>query len=235
MKNLKISKLIKERNMQKAHEMGRIEMILRKGFTKGETFQSNLEEANRTYHTIGELVVTSGSIVACDPLAFSDVEPFAVSVPNGSFPLTLCIANLEDEKHIVEKAILNFSYEDVAEWKPALIRKIDPYYSGEEMFDYTVDSGTGCFMDKDVAELLLSKKAKDIISEFIVSELGKNSIHNCNYANIKLKHETKGTLIAFSSGFGDGIYCSYFGYDRNGKVACLVTDFAFNLLMGNLI
>jgi hypothetical protein len=37
--------------------------------------------------------------------------------------------------------------------------------------------------------------------------------------------ENVGNLIAFSSGWGDGGYPSFFGYDSHDHLACLVTDF----------
>ncbi|NOT69817.1 MAG: DUF4241 domain-containing protein [Hyphomicrobium sp.] len=33
-------------------------------------------------------------------------------------------------------------------------------------------------------------------------------------------------VAMFHSGWGDGFYASYFGYDADGNVAALVTDFA---------
>lgn len=34
-----------------------------------------------------------------------------------------------------------------------------------------------------------------------------------------------GNIIMFTSGWGDGFYASWFGYDAQGHVAALVTDF----------
>jgi hypothetical protein len=33
-------------------------------------------------------------------------------------------------------------------------------------------------------------------------------------------------IAMFESGWGDGFYASYFGFDEEGRVAALVTDFA---------
>src|SRR4029078_4230104 len=33
-------------------------------------------------------------------------------------------------------------------------------------------------------------------------------------------------IVMFTSGWGDGFYASWFGYDAQGRVAALVTDFA---------
>jgi len=35
----------------------------------------------------------------------------------------------------------------------------------------------------------------------------------------------EGNCVAFSSGWGDGVYASYFGYSTAHDVVCLVTDF----------
>jgi Protein of unknown function (DUF4241) len=32
-------------------------------------------------------------------------------------------------------------------------------------------------------------------------------------------------IVAFTSGFGDGAYACYFGYDKDNEVVCLLTDF----------
>jgi hypothetical protein len=35
----------------------------------------------------------------------------------------------------------------------------------------------------------------------------------------------EGNLIAFSSGYGDGAYATYAGYNANGELCAVVTDF----------
>lgn len=46
----------------------------------------------------------------------------------------------------------------------------------------------------------------------------------CGWASVAEEGYT-GNLIAFSSGWGDGRYGSFFGYDAAGRISCLVTDF----------
>jgi len=45
-------------------------------------------------HTIGDLVVTSGHILACDPMFLFETPPFADTVPPGRYPLILSVAAL---------------------------------------------------------------------------------------------------------------------------------------------
>lgn len=127
--------------------------------------------------------------------------------------------------HIVAEAILHFSNEDVVEWKPAVIKKQDPYYVGKEVSEYTVDSGIGCFMDAEVAKLLLSEMKDENYSDKITDELRKSFSETMSLVNIEINHKTGGNLVAFSTGFGDGIYSSQIGYDKSGKIVCITTDF----------
>jgi hypothetical protein len=44
-------------------------------------------------------------------------------------------------------------------------------------------------------------------------------------ATVTVQGGAGGNLIAFSSGWGDGCYASFFGYDAHDKLVGLVTDF----------
>ena len=43
---------------------------------------------------------------------------------------------------------------------------------------------------------------------------------------MKVSNATEANLIAFSSGWGDGGYASFWGYDEKDNITSLVTDFA---------
>ena len=211
--------------MQTNTNVGVNETVMSKFSIVDELFSCDYGSGVLTYDKIGELIVKSGSIVACDPLCLSNIEPFIIPVPNGSFPVFLSDIDFIWGYHIVAEAVLNFSNEDVVEWKSALVKKQDPFYSGKEISEYTVDSGIGCFMDAEVAKLLLSKMKDENYADKITDEIEKSFSETMSLANIEINSETGGNLIAFSTGFGDGIYSSQIGYDKNGKIACIVTDF----------
>ena len=46
-----------------------------------------------------------------------------------------------------------------------------------------------------------------------------------DWVDFRMDQATQANIILFSSGLGDGYYPSYFGYDRDGSVVCLATDF----------
>jgi hypothetical protein len=55
------------------------------------------EIADLQCHNVGNLVVTSGKLLACDPYYCSEVEPFeAVPIPPGQYPVILTVACLRN-------------------------------------------------------------------------------------------------------------------------------------------
>ncbi len=193
------------------------------------------------------LEVTSGRVVACDPLVFlSGADPFAREVAPGRY--TVLTGEIEGENAY---AMLRFSAGTIATWEVARC-------PGEEDIEgwpgYGVDSGVGCFVDLDavahfvetedaLGEQVSAKVAEegidpdDVIAhheafERIRAEIGggadpladlERALATKPTASAKLS-ET-GNLVAFRSGVGDGVYASFWGLDAAGKPLVLVTDF----------
>jgi hypothetical protein len=179
-------------------------------------------------HHIGDLHISSGEVIACDPFTSPDVEPFTVVVTPGTYPLILSVANYEDEDQRVAGAMLRISNEKAMAWQMALqtgqgLEELE----ADEIFGHDVDSGTSCMMDADAAQSLMEKmEADESYFETIIREMDKTYVDTWSWANISMNEETKANMIAFSSGMGDGLYASYFGFDASGNVVSLITDFA---------
>lgn len=176
--------------------------------------------------TVGELVVTSGKLVARDPGYFEDIAPFTQEVAPGRYPVILALAHFErtaDER--VASAMVRFSDEEAIRWEWARrVGKDVETQEEEEPFCYCVDSGAGCFMDRDAADLLLEWKEQD--------EQGLYAFLNEHERYIgdslewpDLDASTGLNVITFTSGWGDGGYPSCWGYDANDKPVYLATDF----------
>ena len=54
----------------------------------------------------GELVLTTGRVVACDPAVSPETEPFAVALPAGAHPVTLSVAHFDDGDQRVAGAMV---------------------------------------------------------------------------------------------------------------------------------
>jgi hypothetical protein len=96
----------------------------------------------------------------------------------------------------------------------------------DEFYGYSVDSGAGCFMDLKSARVLDNRMGEDPeYFEQLLAAANPVYVDTRLWADFPLEPATGLNVVFFSSGFGDGTYPSYWGYDRAGGLACLVTDF----------
>jgi hypothetical protein len=180
-------------------------------------------ELTFTKKRIGSLKVSSGRIVAGDPLVLDDPEPFVIVFPIGAVPVELAVARIGNDERIAFARLL-FSERPVVRWEPALLAGQDPAkLEPGELFGYGVDSGTGGFMDRAAAVALAQRFEKDdSYFEAIVAKMDETQRTTWSATLWELGKEN---AAFFSSGWGDGLYGSYVGYDASGKIARLLTDF----------
>lgn len=170
---------------------------------------------------IGRLRIPSGQLLACDPFFCETARPFAARVPRGEFPLQLALARFGREERVA-LARLSFLPEPVVRWEPA---RLQGGAAGPgDAAGYGVDSGTGAFMDLAAWQEVVRRMAREpqAFSERLYGELDRNDAPARAWAVLRLG---PGSMALFSSGWGDGGYASYWGYDRRGRLAALLTDF----------
>jgi len=108
---------------------------------------------------VGKIYLSSGKLVACDPLITNDMLPFTTDFPKGDFSVIL---HKERESNCVAYAEIIFNNSEIKEWKMATTAGQDiKDLVEEEVFGYPVESGMGCFMDVD------TQQPVKIITEFI--------------------------------------------------------------------
>jgi len=177
-------------------------------------------------HDLGNLVVTAGQIIACDPYFCAETEPFdAKPIPAGQYPVVVSVAHVHKNDQRVALAAIIFHTDLPVRWQIAAPTDVDitPRRYG---YTYCVDSGTGCFMDADaVSHFAPICEDYDIRTDPIVAEMDKHYRYTWGWANICVNEDTGTNIVAFSSGWGDGGYPSYFGYDENETILCLITEF----------
>lgn len=181
---------------------------------------------------IGKLIVKSGRICAADPfVALSDMKPFDQDVPSGEFAVRLAVGfhpagEVKDNR--VSFARVDFSNAAVVRWSLAVIdgQDIGSLKEGE-IFGYGVDAGTGSFFDPRAGQSANALHDADPNAwEAWQTEGEANGPKVIGPYSFVLMQPMGDTNVAmFSSGWGDGFYSSWFGFDAEGKVAALVTDF----------
>jgi hypothetical protein len=178
----------------------------------------------------GTLKLPSGRICAADPfIAITDTKPFMQATPAGAFPVRLAVADFPSGGLRVAFARVHFSDAPVVRWSMAVIEGQDLGTLKEgHIFGYGVDAGTGSFFDpaagKAAAALL---DADENAWEAWQTEGEANGPKVVGpYFFLLDVPLGSANAIMFGSGWGDGFYASWFGYDAKGNVVALVTDFA---------
>ncbi len=202
------------------------------------TLSSNLDLASRsdadlasrsiTVLHMGDVELTSGRIVASDPLVGPDRPAFVRTVPPGNYPVTLYQAFGR-----VAAASLRFGPGKPVRWELAVIAGQDiKSLKADEFFGYPVDAGLGCYMDADTYALIQAreqqvraeKSSADInyYDDVLASEI---KVNDDKYVMHRPMTGKRGNVAIFWSGWGDGFYPVFWGLDANGRPLVLFTDF----------
>lgn len=204
--------------------LGNIAKLFNKNFVESpliETFDA------------GKIHLSTGSIVACDPLITNDMASFKVNFPQGEFPV---LVHKEKESNCIAYVEIIFSAAQISEWKLATTdgQNIEEL-KGEEIFGYPVESGMGCFMDAETQDCLnhLEKRLfhrkgaefMGIYEEFFHEHFFDENGAIDQFAFLKPDEDKAGNIFAFETGYGEGFYASYIGFGIDGEPVKLVSEF----------
>jgi len=133
------------------------------------------------------------------------------------------IAHIRTDQRVAFSTV-RFQETDPVVWKMMTVGSQDTATLKEgEIFGYPVDSGTGCFADLRAAMLMAEKMKNDEnFYEVMIAEMDKTYRNTWSWLNMSFGDAN---VIAFSSGYGDGMYATWAGLDSGGEIAVVTTDF----------
>lgn len=190
---------------------------------------------------IGEVNLSSGKILTCDPLAYlydDQIEPYIQEVKPNKYKVSLLV--IEDEERYAMMKV-TFSNKEPKRYELAVTGEEELADVEEgEFFGYPVDAGMGCVCDFEAAKKYLEYEKKleeensdfdnrydDLFSELLEENAEKHPKYQSSYGdwlNWTIP-DSDLNIVLFSSGYGDGYYPSYFGYDENNEICALYTVF----------
>ena len=186
-----------------------------------------LRERGITRMALGILPLPSGTVIAADPLVQPERAPFTRHVAPGDYPITLYLA--QDRVALAE---LRFADGAPERWDLALVPGQDvATLKAGEIFGYPVDAGLGCFMDPAARAAMERREAREQRRTPRYSNYFDNVLAdelegaNRNWVMHRPLPDAPARVAVFSSGWGDGVYASYWGLDAGGRALRLVTDF----------
>jgi len=195
--------------------------------TNGNTHMIDTEFGRMNIEKIevGKLKLTTGKIIATDPILMYDDESYSEHVKPGTYAVNIYVGRTENRKTQTVISEIRFNENVPAKWEMALLEGESAKGFGiDEFMGYEVENGLGCFMDEHVMEILDVMDENELESyENNIKNAVKNSGFSC--ADVEIDKIKGSNIIVFASGWNDGTFPTYYGFDSNNKLSRLVTDF----------
>lgn len=191
---------------------------------------------------IGTVHFPTGTIFACDPLIeLEDALPFLQKVPAGICPVKICVVPSEEygDRYACVKAEITKKKPVYYELGMTGKEELDEDLEDDVFFGFCVNAGMGCIGDIQTQTAFNEYWAKrleedpdiDTYNDLFCDLLEENAkIHpkyqgNCgDWLNWTVP-DTDCNLPIFQSGWGDGVYPVYFGYDAEKNVCAVYVHF----------
>ena len=191
---------------------------------------------------IGAARFPTGTLFACDPLVeLEAAPPFIQSIPAGTYPVKICVAPSEEYGDSYACVKVEASKEKPVRYELAMTgeENLDKELDEGDFFGFGVDYGMGCVADIKAQEAFKAYWAKrleedediDIYDDLFRDLLAESAKAHPKYQRDNgdwLNWQVPGTdcsLAFFASGWGDGYYPVYFGYDAKGEVCAVYLHF----------
>lgn len=182
---------------------------------------------------VGNINLPTGKLVACDPLITSEMPSFQIEFPIGEFPI---LVHKERDSNCVAYVEIVFIPSTVVRWELAICKGQHMHDLKEgEIYGYPVESGMGCFMDVETQECLnrlekrlFHRKGEEfmgIYEEFFHEHFFQQQGAINQYAFLTPQEDHAGNIFAFETGYGQGFYASYIGFDSNELPVKIVSEF----------
>ncbi|MCT4595463.1 MAG: DUF4241 domain-containing protein [Anaeromicrobium sp.] len=196
--------------------------------------------------SIGYCSIPSGEILVREPLCFSastHEKPYFQTAPKGEFLVELCVVKpTKDDCARCATARIRFTGAEAVRFEEALIDYEDLDDLGEDdYYGFNVDAGLACICDKTVHRAYCDFYEKwhiehendegniylDYFADLFEKSYKISPKYQCSdgdWINWKIP-ETDYHMPIFSSGFGDGTYPVYWGYDKDGVICQMIVEF----------
>ena len=193
---------------------------------------------------MGEIEFPTGDILVRDPLVWlnRDEKAYLTSVPRGKYRIETLVVKLEEDHYRYALSRVRFTENVPKIYYEALKgdENLDDV-DGDSIFGFNVDAGLATIVDVATRNAYCDFKDKwyaenpdkNIYDDFFTEVFANNAEENPNYQreggdwiNFKLPNSEL-SIPMIQSGFGDGRYPVYFGYDANGGLCDIVCEYIY--------
>lgn len=193
---------------------------------------------------MGEVNFTSDEILVRDPLVWlhRGEKPYLTSVPLGKYKIQTLVAEIDVDHYRYVVSRVKFTDEKPVKYYEALkgdenLDDVDK----DSIFGFFVDAGLATIVDVNtrdaycdfVEDWYRENPDKNIYDDFFAYEFAKSAAENPLYQrkdgdwiNFEIPN-TDYNIHMIQTGFGDGQYPVYFGYDKNNNLCEVVIEYIF--------
>lgn len=201
--------------------------------------ENQFVKTNTRYHLIvGKIDCPTGKIIVSDPLCYLLNKDFSIPleqvIPKGKYPVEISICR--NEYISIRMCTARLKIKDTKAIKYVLA-KVEQRDADKKVLDgFFVDAGMMSFCDQQVAE-----EYRDFIDEWYSKNKDKNH-YDDYFAKFFKESEEKlpqyqrqdgdfiewtnplsnNKMVMIASGFGDGFYQCYWGYDSENEICELI-------------
>lgn len=184
---------------------------------------------------IGTVYFPTGIVFACDPLIeLEDSLPYIQKIPVGTYPVKICVAPSKEYGDRYACVKVAISDRKPVRYEMGITGKedLDEELEDGEFFGFCVDAGMGCIADIQAQEEYKKYWEKrreededinpydDLFCDVLEKSYKENPKYQCesgDWANWTVPG-TDCNIPIFTSGWGDGVYPCYFGYDEDNAI-----------------
>lgn len=207
--------------------------------------QSGLNGHTLAQFVMGRISFPTGAVVVADPFTALSAEsaPYYAAVPTGTYDVEVAVLCDPDEEAHDAAVRVRFGNGPAVTHLEALTGSEDlnslQTEEGESYFGFPVDAGMACICDAAARNAYLhfvrqweqTHPEGDLYRDFFVPLLEQERTnapkhrHGCgDYLDLVIPGSQLHMPI-FPSGYGDGVYPVYFGYNARGQICELVVQF----------
>lgn len=193
---------------------------------------------------MGDISFPTGDILVRDPLVWlnRDEKAYLQSVPKGRFRIETLVVKLEEDHYRYALSRVKFRESLPVIYYEALKgdENLDDV-DDDSIFGFNVDAGLATIVDVETRNAYCDfedkwyaeNPGKNIYDDFFAAIFAKSAEENPLYQrdggdwiNFKIPNSEL-SIPMIQSGFGDGRYPVYFGYDENGRLCDLVVEYIY--------
>jgi len=182
-------------------------------YGEAQVYEADVADRHLQYTTHqqqgDDLVLTSGAIVTSDAFVIFGAQPADRTFAPGQYPVVLTLTRDNEGDLRVAYARVEFGQGQPVRWEPAST--------------FSAESGIGAFLDADAVSHATDDY--DPYGKLVLGAVALAVQRDEYWSAVLVDPDSGADAVVFTTGYGEGTFTTYFGFDENDTPVALVADF----------